>query len=89
MSLAGTTSTLLLLVFFTVHVSLVVVKRRGDPSDGLRVPVAIPIVGAVLSLGLIAYMPQRSLVAAIWIVAAGLVLVAARGIGVRRRRKDA
>ena len=63
-ALAGTTSTLLLLVFFAVHVSLVVVKRRGGPTDGVRLPVVVPIVGAVLSLGLIAYMPQRSLVAA-------------------------
>jgi APA family basic amino acid/polyamine antiporter len=86
-SLAGTTSTLLLLVFFTVNVSLLVVKRRGDPSAGARVPAAVPAVGALLCLGLIGYMPQRSLVAAIWIVAAGLVLVAARGIGVRRRRR--
>jgi amino acid transporter len=86
-SLAGTTSTLLLLVFFALHVSLVVVKRRGDASEGLRVPLAVPALGAVVTLGLIAYMPQRSLVAAIWIVAAGIVLVAARGAGVRARRR--
>jgi amino acid transporter len=84
--LSGTTSTLLLLVFFTVHVSLVVVKRRGDPSEGVRIPVAVPVLGAATALGLIAFMPPRSLAWAAGIVAAGWVVVAARRLGGRPRR---
>jgi amino acid transporter len=85
-SLAGTTSTLLLLVFFTVQASLLVVKARGDPVVGFRVPAVVPVVGALLTLGLVYFMPARSLVAAAVIVGAGLVLVVARTLVVRGRR---
>jgi amino acid transporter len=84
-SLAGTTSTLLLLVFFTVQASLLVVKRR-EPTQGFRVPAVVPALGALLTLGLVYFMPEESLVAAAWIVGAGLVLVAVRAVGMRGRR---
>lgn len=83
-SLAGTTSTLLLLVFFAVNVSLLVVKRRGDPHRGVTVPLVVPLLGAILSLLLIAYMPTRSLWAALAVVGAGLVIVVVREVRARR-----
>lgn len=86
-SLSGTTSTLLLLVFFTVNVSLLVVKLRRKASPGFTVPALVPILGSVLSLGLIAYMPSRSIHAAALIVAAGLAIVLVREFRVRQLRR--
>jgi amino acid transporter len=82
-SLAGTTSTLLLLVFFAVNAALVVVKLRRDPHDGLTVPLIVPILGALLSALLVGYMPLRSLWAALLVLASGLAIVGVRAL--RRR----
>jgi amino acid transporter len=52
-SLAGMTSTLLLVVFALVNASLVAVKRRA-PEAPFRVPMAVPVLGlaaALLALG--------------------------------------
>jgi len=76
-ALSGTTSTLLLLVFFTVNMSLIVLKRRSDERViSFRVPLVVPLIGAVASLGLIAFMPPKSLKSAVLIVLMGLVIVA-------------
>jgi amino acid transporter len=83
-SLAGTTSTLLLLVFFAVNVSLLLVKRRGDAHDGTSVPVVVPALGALLCLLLVAFMPERSLWAALVVVVAGLAVVVVREVCARR-----
>lgn len=77
--LAGTTSVLLLTVFATVNVSLVVVKmRETKPAKTFRVPLAVPLIGVVTSLCLIVFLPGRSLLTALGIVAAGLLLVLIR-----------
>jgi len=80
--LAGTTSFLLLLVFFTVNLSLLVIKRRpASPPEGFRVPFVVPAAGAAASLMLMAFVPR----AALWM--ALVILLLGFGI-VRLRSKD-
>ena len=77
--LAGTTSLLLLLVFFTVNVSLFAIKRRDrSPIDTFRAPVAIPVVGAATCLALMPFVPLASLLTAGLVVSLGVALVALR-----------
>ena len=78
--LAGTTSLLLLLVFFTVNVSLVMIKRRD--SDTMRTfcaPRWVPLAGALSCLALMPFVPRGSLLTALIILALGAGLVALRG----------
>ncbi len=80
--LAGTTSLLLLLVFFTVNLSLVVIKRRDEtPPRTFCAPLAVPIAGAVTCLVLMPFVPRGSLLTAVIIVALGSGLVALRARG--------
>jgi amino acid transporter len=75
--LAGTTNVLLLLVFSTVNVALIVIKRtKPGVGGGFRVPLAVPIAATVFSLALIAFAEWKSLLLALSIVALGTVLVA-------------
>ncbi len=78
--LAGTTSLLLLLVFFTINVSLVTIKRRD--REALRTfcaPRLVPIAGALSCLGLMPFVPTGSLLTAGIILGLGASLVAVRG----------
>ncbi|NND30168.1 MAG: amino acid permease [Myxococcales bacterium] len=78
--LAGTTSLLLLLVFFTVNVSLMVIKRRESPSPRtFCAPRWVPLVGAISCLGLMPFVPRSSLLTAGIIVALGACLVLLHG----------
>jgi APA family basic amino acid/polyamine antiporter len=77
--LAGTTSLLLLMVFFTVHVSLVVIKRRADsPMRSFCAPAIVPFVGALTCVALMAFVSRGSLVTAAIVLGLGAVLVALR-----------
>lgn len=79
--LAGTTSLLLLLVFFSLNVSLVAIKRRDrERTRTFCVPTVIPVVGASTCLALMPFVPPESLLTAGMILAlgAGLVLLRAR-----------
>ncbi|MGB2203441.1 MAG: APC family permease, partial [Pseudooceanicola atlanticus] len=49
-TLAGITSSVLLAVFVVVNLALILLKRRA-PDAPFRVPMAVPVVGLVLSLG--------------------------------------
>lgn len=74
--LAGTTSVLLLLVFATVNVSLVVIKVRLPKQSGVfHIPFPVPLLGALASLILIGFLPPATLLTALGIVSAGLLLV--------------
>jgi APA family basic amino acid/polyamine antiporter len=74
--LAGTTSLLLLLVFFTVNLSLITIKRRDrGPLRTFCAPRMIPIAGGLSCLGLMPFVPPGSLVTAGLIVALGSGLV--------------
>jgi amino acid transporter len=82
--LAGTTSMLLLLVFFTVNLSLVTIKRRDrKPVRSFCAPFAIPIVGAVTCLALMPFVPRGSL------VTAGIILALGSGLVWLRARRSA
>jgi APA family basic amino acid/polyamine antiporter len=48
--LAQTTSLLILIVFFMVHVSLIRVKRKGYEHTGIQFPIIFPILGIALSV---------------------------------------
>jgi APA family basic amino acid/polyamine antiporter len=77
--LAGTTSLLLLSVFFVVNLSLVIIKRRDTaPWSGFRVPIVIPILGATSCLLLMPFVPRASLATTVLILAAGLPLALRR-----------
>ena len=78
--LAGTTSLLLLLVFFTVNVSLIVIKRREHSNARtFCAPRWVPLAGALSCLGLMPFVPRSSLLTAGIIVTLGSVLVLLRG----------
>ncbi len=82
--LAGTTSVLLLAVFFLVNLSLIVIQRRPRPAAGFRVPAAIPIAGACASLGLMLFVqPDAAKVAGVMALV-GLGIVGARRMTIRR-----
>ncbi len=74
--LAGTTSTLILIVFIAVNSSLVFVKmRREQGRPRFSVPMLIPVMGVLTSLGLIFFVPRRSMVATGVILLFGLALL--------------
>lgn len=78
-NLAGTTSVLLLAIFATINLALVLVKLREPAPQGVfRIPIFVPAVGILFCLGLIAFVPRFSLVAAPVFVAFGLVIIATR-----------
>ncbi len=77
--LAGTTSFLLLAVFLTLHIALLVIKRRDQaPSRTFCAPAVAPVLGAVTCVTLMPFVPSGSLVTAGGILALGAVLVALR-----------
>ena len=77
--LAGTTSLLLLMVFFVVNASLLAIKRReAAPAKTFRAPRWVPVVGAIFCLGLMPFVPSGSLLTAAIVLATGAALVALR-----------
>jgi amino acid transporter len=73
--LAGTTSVLLLTIFFSVNLGLVRIKlRASEPRDGFKVPIWIPMVAAAACVVLIGFVQPRSLLTGAMIIAAGSVL---------------
>jgi APA family basic amino acid/polyamine antiporter len=78
--LAGTTSLLLLVVFFAVNLSLVAVKRHDHgPLRTFCAPRLIPIAGALTCLALMPFVPRGSLLTAVVILGLGAGLVLLRG----------
>jgi len=61
-TLASITSLLILLVFASVHASLIVLKRREQPADVPRIPSWVPYAGACLCLLAVAGQGVRTLV---------------------------
>ena len=72
--LAGTTSTLLLLVFIAVNGSLLRIKQQRREGGKFHVPAFVPLFGIISCSGLIAFVPHRSLVTAGGVAAAGVIL---------------
>jgi amino acid transporter len=74
--LAGTTSLLLLLVFFTLHLALIAIKRRDARRPRtFCAPHLVPFVGALTCLALMPFVPRGSLVTAAMILALGSGIV--------------
>ncbi len=74
--LAGTTSVLLLAVFFSVHLSLLAIKFKGPVTEsGFRVPWPVPLIGAITCVALVLFVPLTSVVTATGVLGVGLVIV--------------
>jgi len=75
-TLAGTTSLVLLVVFFVVNLSLVALKLRKDPVEEgtVRVPLFVPIVGAVLTVALALAVKPKALWSFCILAPAGILL---------------
>lgn len=74
--LAGTTSLLLLLVFLSVHASLIAIRRgTNTPIRTFCAPRWTPMLGALSCIGLIPFVPPDSLLTAIAILALGSALI--------------
>ena len=75
-TLAGTTSLLLLVVFFVVNLSLVALKLRGDDVEEgtVRVPLFVPIFGALLTVALALAVKPKALWSFLILAPAGIVL---------------
>lgn len=77
--LAGATSALLLAVFLTTNLSLLSIKRNEEKTDlGFRLPIIVPAMAAIASVGLIGFLPANSMFIAVSVVAFGVVLGAVR-----------
>jgi amino acid transporter len=82
--LAGSTSLLLLMVFFTVNVSLAVIKQRDhEPLRTFCAPRLVPIIGALTCLLLMPFIPRGSL------LTAGIVLALGSGLAWLHTRRSA
>lgn len=72
--LAQTTSCLILVVFLFVHFSLLRVKARKEPYDGMRFPFLFPAVGSLLCLILLTQFPGEVFLRSGIFLAAGLLV---------------
>ena len=87
--LAGTTSLLLLVVFFTVHISLIVIKRHADSTiRTFCAPIVVPFLGALTCVALMPFVPVDSLLTAGIILSLGAALVALQSRGRATPRPD-
>ena len=89
-ALAAATSLLLLFVFVIVNVALIVLKRRSDEPPGkFELPAIVPLLGALVCVGLIAARVIRVITdpgeSAMPLVIAGLLLVGIGMLYVARR----
>ena len=76
--LAGTTSTLLLLVFACVHTGLLIVKRKEPDYQGFQVPSVVPVLGLITCLALACFAKGLSMTVGIGVIVVGILLVAWR-----------
>ena len=76
-TLAGSTSLILLMVFFVVNLSLVTMKLRKDPLPSPRVfqiPLPVPILGTLATLGLACFVSKKALLSVAILAPCGIVL---------------
>ena len=82
--LAGTTSLLLLVVFFSVNVALIVIKRRlPHAENAFRIPIVVPICGAISTLALMAFVQWPAVNSAAIAIGLGLLLAGANALSQR------
>jgi basic amino acid/polyamine antiporter, APA family len=73
--LAGTTATLILLMFCLVNLSLLVIKRQEAGTRRLQIPFFIPVLALISNLVLVAFASRESHILAAVFVGIGLILV--------------
>ncbi len=81
--LAQTTSLLILTVFLLVHLSLIRVKLRKDPHDGISFSIVFPFLGLALTLVLLTAFPREAYLRSLIWPALGFgiwALIRARGV---------
>jgi len=83
--LAGTTATLILLMFCLVNLSLLVVKRREPRTSGFQTPAFIPVLALVSNAILVAFASQESHSLAAIFLGVGVLLVLIRLALIGRR----
>jgi len=76
--LAGTTATLILLMFCLVNLSLLVIKRREPRTTGFQTPSLIPVLALMSNIVLIAFASQESYTLAAIFAGVGILLVLIR-----------
>jgi amino acid transporter len=79
-ALAGTTATIILLMFCCVNLSLLIIKRREAASEGFQVPAFIPVLALIFNLILIAFAEQKSQILALVFIAIGFLLILIRNV---------
>ncbi|MCU0548837.1 MAG: APC family permease [Leptolyngbya sp. Prado105] len=83
--LAGTTATLILIMFVLTNLSLLVIKQREPIISGFRVPIAVPVIAMLLNLVLIVYAQQKSHFFALGFMGIGILLILLQN-AVRKRQ---
>jgi len=83
--LAGTTATLILLMFCLVNLSLLVVKRREPRTSGFQTPAFIPVLALISNAILVAFASQESHSLAAIFLGVGVLLVLIRLALIGRR----
>jgi basic amino acid/polyamine antiporter, APA family len=78
--LAGTTATLILLMFCCVNLSLIVIKRRERITGGFKVPAIIPVLALLSNLILVAFASQASHILALVFISIGFLLILVRNV---------
>ncbi|MBD3881047.1 amino acid permease [Phormidium tenue FACHB-886] len=76
--LAGTTATLILVMFCLVNLSLLLIKRRHPQTNGFKVPYLIPAVALLFNLILVAFASPESHVLAAVFTGIGVLLILLR-----------
>jgi amino acid transporter len=83
--LAGATATLILVMFFLVNLSLLVIKRQYPETSGFRIPSVIPALSLVLNLGLVAFASNDSRLLGLAFIGVGILLILLRDVLMRGR----
>jgi amino acid transporter len=73
--LAGTTATLILVMFCLTNLSLIVMKRREPQTRGFQIPVFIPVLALISNLVLVAFASRESHILAMVFVGVGILLI--------------
>lgn len=72
--LAGATSFLILVIFALMNLSLILIRRRDKTAPTFRTPAVVPYIALICCLGLLCFVSTDAALAALAIVAAGLLL---------------
>jgi amino acid transporter len=73
--LAGTTATLILVMFCLVNLSLFIIKRREPRTGGFQVSAVVPILALLSNLVLVAFASRESHILATVFAGVGILLI--------------